>query len=375
MAKQIQLTIPKPCHENWDAMNDVEKGKFCGSCQKQVVDFTNMSDRQLAEFFKKPSTGSVCGRFMTDQLERDIEVPKKRMPWLKYFFTIAIPAFFASKVMAQEKPKIIGKIAYRPVKDTIKLATVSPVRMLGEVSSTILPFEKKDTIVPTNPLQCGKIENAVTIGKIVGETGVPVPGALISFTNRGNTIVADNKGEFVFPDSWLKDGELITFSSVGYINKIVAASAIKKERNIVKLSAESVIIEEPITDTVFSYPHITMGIIAYVEPDNKKVQTPEKDEKKTTKKNVKDPLSIQVFPNPVESGNTFNFKMPGSKEGYYQLQLLSITGQAVYEKEIWVDASAKLFNIVLPKLASGVYTLQLVHKTTGEKSAEQIVIQ
>jgi hypothetical protein len=80
MSKNIQLTIPKPCHENWDAMTPVEKGRFCGSCQKQVVDFSTMSDRQIAEFFKKPSTGSVCGRFMSDQLDRDIELPKKEFP-------------------------------------------------------------------------------------------------------------------------------------------------------------------------------------------------------------------------------------------------------------------------------------------------------
>ena len=53
MSKKIQLTIDEPCHENWDGMTPVEKGKFCGACQKQVVDFSNMSDRQVAEFFKK----------------------------------------------------------------------------------------------------------------------------------------------------------------------------------------------------------------------------------------------------------------------------------------------------------------------------------
>ena len=69
MRKQIQLNIPNPCHENWDQMTPVDKGRFCGSCQKQVVDFTTMSDEQLILFFKKQilsssKDGSVCGRFM-----------------------------------------------------------------------------------------------------------------------------------------------------------------------------------------------------------------------------------------------------------------------------------------------------------------------
>src|SRR6185436_3832810 len=108
MRKKIQLSIPTPCHENWDAMTPVEKGRFCGSCQKQVVDFSTMSDRQVAEFFKKPSTGSVCGRFMSDQLGRIIEIPKKRIPWLKYFFQFAVPAFLVSlKSSAQHRREVI----------------------------------------------------------------------------------------------------------------------------------------------------------------------------------------------------------------------------------------------------------------------------
>ena len=62
MAQKIQLSIDEPCHENWDVMTEAEKGRFCNSCQKQVIDFSMMSDREIAQFFKKPSTGSVCGR-------------------------------------------------------------------------------------------------------------------------------------------------------------------------------------------------------------------------------------------------------------------------------------------------------------------------
>jgi hypothetical protein len=99
--KKFELTIPKPCHENWDAMSPEDKGRFCGACQKTVIDFTDMSDRQVAEFFKKPA-GNVCGRFDGEQLNRVIEVPRKRIPWVKYFFTIALPAFlFAKKAAAQ----------------------------------------------------------------------------------------------------------------------------------------------------------------------------------------------------------------------------------------------------------------------------------
>ena len=72
MAKKLQLQVPVPCHEDWEKMTHAEKGRFCSSCQKTVIDFSNMSDREIALFFKKPSIGSVCGRFLEDQLNRDM---------------------------------------------------------------------------------------------------------------------------------------------------------------------------------------------------------------------------------------------------------------------------------------------------------------
>ena len=54
MSKAIQLSVSEPCHENWDKMSPVNQGRFCGSCQKQVVDFSVMSD---------PSMASITGTF------------------------------------------------------------------------------------------------------------------------------------------------------------------------------------------------------------------------------------------------------------------------------------------------------------------------
>lgn len=123
MSKSIHLTIPERCHEDWDKMTPVEKGRFCDSCQKQVVDFTKMSDRQVAEFFKQPSTGSLCGRFLVDQLDRDLIIPKKRTPWVRYFFQFAIPAFLLSLKSSQAKAQgsPIRRDRDKPQKSTPKL--------------------------------------------------------------------------------------------------------------------------------------------------------------------------------------------------------------------------------------------------------------
>ena len=123
MSKRIQLYIPEPCHENWNSMTMVEKGRFCGSCQKQVVDFTGMNDEQMVAFFRKPTPGPVCGRFVKDQLNRPIQLPRKRIPWVKYFFQFMLPAFLVStKATAQGKVKLL-------MGDTILVANPKSIEM------------------------------------------------------------------------------------------------------------------------------------------------------------------------------------------------------------------------------------------------------
>ena len=52
------FNIPSPCHEKWNNMEERPDGRFCHSCQKEVVDFSNKSDRELAAHFQKV-TGKV----------------------------------------------------------------------------------------------------------------------------------------------------------------------------------------------------------------------------------------------------------------------------------------------------------------------------
>ena len=201
MSKNIQLSIPKPCHENWDAMSPVEKGRFCGSCQKQVVDFSNMNDRQIAEFFKRPSTGSVCGRFMNDQLDRDIELPKKRIPWFRYFFSIALPASILSLKAGSTKAQI-GKLKVEEIKrDTIK----TPCRPTMGIIARPHQFEN-------------------TKGKIIdGETNLPLQGVTITLKANNNIIkiVTNKVGAFVIENQPLSSEAQMEISFSGYVTRTI----------------------------------------------------------------------------------------------------------------------------------------------------------
>jgi hypothetical protein len=64
------ISIPQPCHENWQEMTAVEQGRFCKACQTVVTDFTGLSDDEIITHLKKAAGGKMCGRFLNTQTER-----------------------------------------------------------------------------------------------------------------------------------------------------------------------------------------------------------------------------------------------------------------------------------------------------------------
>ncbi|SDG44017.1 carboxypeptidase-like regulatory domain-containing protein [Chitinophaga filiformis] len=99
MNKQpFMISIPTPCHESWQNMTPADKGRFCQSCQKIVTDFSGMSDQQIISYLKTRQ-GNVCGRFDTEQLNREISMPAntRKQPFapiaaIVAALTIAIPS-------------------------------------------------------------------------------------------------------------------------------------------------------------------------------------------------------------------------------------------------------------------------------------------
>jgi hypothetical protein len=402
MSKKLQLTIPKPCHENWDGMTPVEKGKFCGSCQKQVVDFSNMSDRQVAEFFKKPSTGSVCGRFMTDQLDRTIEIPKKRIPWVKYFFQFAIPAFLVSIKASAQKTQ--GKIKMNTVaNDTTKTRVDKELITLGLVAlpENLKSFKENkeinnqpkkpvevlkgdikvsvDTaIAPAKDPTCsreimGKVSMPVPInkneieGRVVDEKGEPVPFASIETGKPGQGIIADENGIFRIKKNWITKSGLVV-SSAGFESKrvIEGEEEYSSGKLYVQLKA-NVVLPDVVLTAIDSRRVVgmVMGSYSVVRwswglPEIKRAPVDN---------------TVIIYPNPVKSGTMLNLSFKKPDEGYYHLQILNQSGQAVQQKEIWIDAEARLLNIDVPAVPAGSYFLVLTNKKSGKKFTEKIIIQ
>lgn len=142
----IQISIPQPCHEDWQAMTPADKGRFCDKCMKNVMDFTAKTDREILYAYAKDS--KLCGRFRNDQLDRDIAVvEKKSTVWLATTSAImTLVGVESNEVLAQEKQKteqhenfMLGKMI-APVKPQTKV-------IKGVVSDNVGPIPGANVVI------------------------------------------------------------------------------------------------------------------------------------------------------------------------------------------------------------------------------------
>ena len=64
MKHQYALKIESPCSENWNEMLSSDKGRFCLHCQKTVMDFSEMTDYEIAMYLHQHKNENLCGKFM-----------------------------------------------------------------------------------------------------------------------------------------------------------------------------------------------------------------------------------------------------------------------------------------------------------------------
>lgn len=152
MKRSIQISIPTPCHENWQQMTAVDKGRFCASCQKKVFDFTNSSDREIASVLK--NTENACGRFSITQIDRDLVIPKdKSSIWIAASAAaLSLLTIGTNKALAQTPVNteqhqndntriILGKVA--PSRSMITGTVSNPQ---GEVLPGAIIINKKSSV-------------------------------------------------------------------------------------------------------------------------------------------------------------------------------------------------------------------------------------
>ncbi|MBS1622695.1 MAG: carboxypeptidase regulatory-like domain-containing protein [Bacteroidetes bacterium] len=198
MRRTLHLTIPTPCHERWDAMTATERGAFCHSCVKEVIDFSAMTDSQVIQYLERHKTG--CGRFREDQLGRDMSLPKANnslMQW-KVLLMGLLPAFSLAPVAAR---------AVVPVH-----TDQTPPKSKGDTAATTI-----DTTATT----CDKVGTGVC-GRVVDTHGQGLSAASVRLIDaegkRLGSTMTDTAGYFSVA---LEAGGTVTIhaSSLGYATR------------------------------------------------------------------------------------------------------------------------------------------------------------
>lgn len=135
----MKLTIPTPCHENWDQMSPAEQGRFCSVCSKTVQDFTAVPDEGIVDAFSQNSE-DTCGRFKTSQLNRDLQFSFINSLFAKFAVGFILTAGGFTAVKAQQcEPKrdsldgekIKGKVVSPVQQDSVKTRNI----VLGGIHS------------------------------------------------------------------------------------------------------------------------------------------------------------------------------------------------------------------------------------------------
>jgi hypothetical protein len=93
-----KISIPKPCFEGWENMLPNERGRYCNSCAKTVVDFSVMSDEAVQQYFISNAGQKICGHFKNSQVERIvIDLPRNifriTLPFWKKFLVVSLICF------------------------------------------------------------------------------------------------------------------------------------------------------------------------------------------------------------------------------------------------------------------------------------------
>ena len=343
MREPLKLRIPQPCHEKWADMKPEEKGRFCLSCQKTVVDFSSMTDRQVLEYFSR-YTGSACGRFSNDQLNRPIAAGvQKPDKWYKYLVGLFVPAVLISS--RHETQGVVSK----PIADTTKPASK------GDTLKFTPPAE--DLIVGDYFIDFPDI---IISGKVINEMGEPLEGATVRVMSSTQMTTTDSGGNFSLIVARV-DSVALHVAYVGMESKEVKVGARNIEKN-------------PLVVVMDSYQWTaTAGIVIYVEPE---VEEPVFHKFKNF---IADSLglkkSLVLYPNAARPGSLVNFSYP-LERGRYFIRLINVNGQTMQQDAVNVEmktsnSSFRLHNMIKP----GQYTVIITDNNGKRVTSGQLIVQ
>lgn len=198
MKSTFTLAVKEPCKENFSNFSKTEKGGFCQSCEKEVIDFTKLSDPELIKHLS--SNKNTCGMFKTSQLKTyetnalhtmNNSILHKGIAMMGF----SLLALCATNVRAQE------------IVNTETPIEITSSNIMGDISY-VETVQEKYTVT----------------GSIVDEANEPLPGVNVVLKGTAVGTQTDFDGKFEFPQQ-LAENDILVFSFIGYETKTYKVEA------------------------------------------------------------------------------------------------------------------------------------------------------
>jgi hypothetical protein len=340
MQQPIQLSIPEPCHQDWNKMTPNDQGRFCTSCSKTVVDFSNMSDAALLQYFENLKDSNVCGRVYTDQLERSIQpVAKPRKKIFVYWqYLLAFVMMITKGQMAKAQGVMkSGEVNMNiTLGDTILLPTQSPIS--NEIIVGGLTSKRARGI---QELMANKIQQL----QIVDTAGLPIASASVILFPANKTMITDENG---YADmSHYPLTESIEVSAVGFTNHKLSVKYIRNARVVLQKTAvilDNVILESSYT-TKTRMGAMTAGMIIACRTNSTIISD--------TLQNIKARFNppFKLYPNPAQPGQSFTIEL--KQAGSYRIRISDATGRQLLQQLLNVAVKNDSQQIPIPANWSG----------------------
>ncbi|MGL5888741.1 MAG: hypothetical protein ACRC3B_02580, partial [Bacteroidia bacterium] len=173
------------------AMHPQANGRFCDSCCKVVVDFTNFSDQEIVDYLQAKNKERVCGRFKVDQVKQTpvpeiIQLKDRNKIWKLQQFAAALLLAFGSILFTSCNKHLKGKT--RITGDTV-LVTESVTVKAMQHNDTV----KKKNVKTTCEQPETELKGDVALPEIlVGRIAYPQP--VVDSVNQEEKII---KGEVI----------------------------------------------------------------------------------------------------------------------------------------------------------------------------------
>ncbi|MFD1603741.1 energy transducer TonB [Flavobacterium artemisiae] len=145
MERKYKITIPEPCHEDWNKMTPKDNGRFCLNCSKTVVDFTAMMPEEIQHFFIQNQNENVCGRFRKSQLDTiTIQIPSRVLYTQTHYSKMFLLALFIA----------MGTTLFSCADNKGNKHTIDKIEVIEEqINKEVYNDNKKDSLISNKPLQ------------------------------------------------------------------------------------------------------------------------------------------------------------------------------------------------------------------------------